>query len=35
MQHGMDEAYVVDMQRICQLKRGSAELIIENAHSER
>lgn len=35
MQHGMDEAYVNDMQRICQLKRGSAELIIENALSER
>ena len=35
MQHGMDEAYVDDMQRICQLKRGSAELIIENALSER
>jgi len=34
LQHGMDEEYVNDMQRICQLKRGTAELIIENALSE-
>ncbi len=35
LQSGMDEEYVADMQRICQLKRGSSELIIENALSER
>ena len=27
----MSEEYVQDMHRICQLKRGSAELIIQNA----
>ena len=34
LQNGMKEEYVNDMQRICQLKKGSAELIIENALSE-
>ena len=28
---GMDEAYVDDMRRICQLKRGSVDLILRNA----
>lgn len=31
LQCGMSEEYVQDMHRICQLKRGSAELIIQNA----
>ena len=34
LQNGMKEEYVNDMQRLCQLKKGSAELIIENALSE-
>ena len=31
LQCGMSEEYVQDMHRICQLKRGAAELIIQNA----
>lgn len=31
LQNGMEESYVDDMKRICQLKKGTAELIIENA----
>ena len=34
LQHGMNEEYVQDMHRICRLKKGSAELIIENALSD-
>lgn len=34
LNNGMNEEYVEDMHRLCQLKKGSAELIIENALSE-
>ena len=34
LQSGMKEEYVEDMHRICRLKKGSAELIIENALEE-
>lgn len=32
---GMKEDYVEGMHRICELKKGSAELIIKNASAER